>query len=250
MLGRLFRHSRRTLGGVYVRPFNQSVGAKFSSEAPRHRDTKYNNPSTPFDFTEENMAIAEKIIAKYPSGYQQAALLPLLDLAQRQCGGWLPLAAMNKVAKILDVPEMQVYETATFYTMYNKKPVGKHLLQVCTTTPCMLRNSGMVVDTIRKHLGIDIGETTADGMFTLYEVECLGACVNAPMMQVGDDYYEDLYNEEDVLEILQKLQKGEQPKAGPYSGRRVCEPHGGKTTLHEPPPGPQVFVDLKPPTSS
>ena len=133
MLGRLFRHSRRTLGGVYVRPFNQSVGAKFSSEAvcvvcvtrnhafqPRHRDTKYNNPSTPFDFTEENMAIAEKIIAKYPSGYQQAALLPLLDLAQRQCGGWLPLAAMNKVAKILDVPEMQVYETATFYTMYNK----------------------------------------------------------------------------------------------------------------------------------
>jgi len=147
---------------------------------------------------------AKKIIAKYPPGYQQSAAIPLLDLAQRQCGGWLPLAAMQKVAKMLKVPDMAIYEVASFYTMFNRNKVGKHLVQVCTTTPCMLRGSSGIVAACKKKLGVNLGETTPDGKFTLVEVECLGACVNAPMMQIGDHFYEDLTAEttEKVLDTL------------------------------------------------
>eukprot|EP01104_Vermistella_antarctica_P000834 TRINITY_DN10935_c0_g1_i1.p1 TRINITY_DN10935_c0_g1~~TRINITY_DN10935_c0_g1_i1.p1 ORF type:complete len:257 (-),score=32.37 TRINITY_DN10935_c0_g1_i1:60-830(-) len=208
-----------------------------------HRDTPKNKESTPFEFNEESMVEVRKHIAKYPPQYKQSATIPLLDIAQRQYGGWLPLSAMHKVAKILDIPEMEVYETASFYTMFNRNPVGKHLIQLCTTTPCELCGSGEIVDACKKHLGINLGETTADGMFTLIEVECLGACVNAPMMQIGDDYFEDL-TATTVVDVLEKMKRGEPPKVGPQrSDRSVCEPVGEKTSLKEEPSG-QFCRDL------
>lgn len=184
----------------------------------------------PFVFTPENEAVAKKHIAKYPPGRQQSAVMPLLDLAQRQNGGWLTEAAIRYIAGYLSMPEIRVWEVASFYTMYNLKPVGRHFVQVCTTTPCWLRGSADVVKACEKHLGIAVGETTKDGLFTLKEVECLGACVNAPMMQIGDDYYEDL-DADSTVRILKALAAGETPKPGPQSGRRTSEPHGGLTTL-------------------
>lgn len=183
-----------------------------------------------FAFTPENLAEAKKIIARYPEGRQASAVMPLLDIAQRQHDNWLPRAAMDHVAELLEMPRIRVYEVASFYTMYNLAPVGKYLLQVCTTTPCWLRKSGDIVDAVKAHLGIGMGETTADGLFTLIEVECLGACVNAPMIQINDDYYEDL-TPESVVDILKALAGGEHPKAGPQNGRRGSEPQGGPTTL-------------------
>jgi NADH-quinone oxidoreductase E subunit len=183
-----------------------------------------------FAFTPENRAKAEAIIAKYPKGRQASAVMPLLDLAQRQYGGWLPRAAMDHIADILAMPRIRVYEVATFYTMYNLTPVGKHHVQVCTNLPCWLRGSDAIVETCRKTLGIGFGETTEDGLFTLSEVECLGACVNAPMMQIGDDYYEDL-DPESTRAVLSALREGRTPKPGPQNGRRSCEPQHGLTTL-------------------
>ncbi|PRD27726.1 UNVERIFIED_CONTAM: NADH dehydrogenase [ubiquinone] flavoprotein 2 [Trichonephila clavipes] len=205
-----------------------------------HRDTDQNNPDIPFEFTPENLNRAESIISIYPEGHESAAVIPLLDLAQRQYG-WLPLSAMNYVADMLNMPRMRVYEVATFYTMFNREPTGKYHVQVCTTTPCMLRNAEDVVTRCKKNLGIDVGGTTKDGMFTLAEVECLGACVNAPMIQINDNYYEDL-SLDDVDEILNDLKAGRTPKAGPRSGRLACEPAGGLTSLTEPPPGPGFGV--------
>lgn len=201
-----------------------------------HRDTPENNPDTPFDFTPENYKRIEAIVKNYPEGHKAAAVLPVLDLAQRQ-NGWLPISAMNKVAEVLQVPPMRVYEVATFYTMYNRKPVGKYHIQVCTTTPCMLRNSDSILEAIQKKLGIKVGETTPDKLFTLIEVECLGACVNAPMVQINDNYYEDL-TPKDIEEIIDELKAGKIPKPGPRSGRFSCEPAGGLTSLTEPPKGP------------
>ena len=205
-----------------------------------HRDTPENNPETPFDFTPENYKRIEAIVKNYPEGHKAAAVLPVLDLAQRQ-NGWLPISAMNKVAEILQVPPMRVYEVATFYTMYNRKPVGKYHIQVCTTTPCMLRNSDSILEAIQKKLGIKVGETTPDKLFTLIEVECLGACVNAPMVQINDNYYEDL-TPKDIEEIIDELKAGKIPKTGPRSGRFSCEPAGGLTSLTEPPKGPGFGV--------
>jgi len=185
-----------------------------------------------FVFTAENLAFANKVIARYPAGRQQSAVMPLLDLAQRQNQGWLTREAMDYVARMLEMPPIRVYEVASFYTMYNLQPVGRHHVQVCTTTPCWLRDSGAVVEACKKALGIDVGETTADGKFTLKEVECLGACVNAPMMQINDDYYEDL-DADSTVRILEALKRGETPKAGPQSGRRTSEPKGGLTTLKD-----------------
>ncbi|HWO86976.1 MAG TPA: NADH-quinone oxidoreductase subunit NuoE, partial [Stellaceae bacterium] len=139
-----------------------------------------------FEFTPENLDRAEAHIAKYPPGRQASAVLPLLWIAQEQHGGWLSRAAMDHVARILEMPPIRVYEVATFYTMFNLRPVGRYLLQACTTTPCWLRGSDAVVQACRSKLGIDVGGTTADGLFTLVEVECLGACVNAPILQVND----------------------------------------------------------------
>uniref|UniRef100_A0A3B3ZHY5 NADH dehydrogenase [ubiquinone] flavoprotein 2, mitochondrial n=2 Tax=Periophthalmus magnuspinnatus TaxID=409849 RepID=A0A3B3ZHY5_9GOBI len=205
-----------------------------------HRDTPDNNPNTPFEFTEENKKRIEAIISNYPHGHKQAATIPVLDLAQRQ-HGWLPISAMNKVAEVLEIPPMRVYEVATFYTMFLRQPVGKYFIQICTTTPCMLCNSDSILETIQNKLGIKPGETTADKLFTLLEVECLGACVNAPMVQINDNYYEDL-TPKDMEDIIDELKAGRVPPPGPRSGRFSCEPAGGLTSLTEPPKGPGFGV--------
>jgi NADH-quinone oxidoreductase E subunit len=157
-------------------------------------------------------------------------VLALLDLAQRQCGGWLPRAAMDHVAAVLGMAPIRVYEVATFYTMFNLKPVGRHLVQVCTTTPCWLRGSDAVLAACRRKLGIDVGETTADGRFTVVEVECLGACVNAPVVQVNDDYYEDL-DGPGTERLIDALARGESPAPGPQVPRQASAPITGRTTL-------------------
>lgn len=205
-----------------------------------HRHTADNNPDTPFEFTAETLKRVDAIVANYPEGHKAAAVIPVLDLAQRQ-HGWLPISAMNKVAELLGMPRMRVYEVATFYTMFNREPVGKYHIQVCTTTPCMLCDSGGIVDAIKNKLGIEMGQTTADGLFTLNEVECLGACVNAPMVQINDNYYEDL-QKSDIEHIIDELKAGRQPKAGPYSDRYAAEPITGLTSLTEPPTGPGFGV--------
>lgn len=185
-----------------------------------------------FAFTAENAETASAMIAKYPEGWQDSAVMPLLDLAQRQNDGWLPRAAMDTVADMLGMAPIRVYEVATFYTMYNLVPVGKHHVQVCTNLPCWLRGSDGVVGACKKTLGIEMGETSDDGQFTLSQAECLGACVNAPMMQIGDDYYEDL-DPESTQAILEKLKAGETPKTGSQTGRHTSEPAGGLTSLED-----------------
>lgn len=176
-----------------------------------------------FEFTKENLELAQKIIKKYPANKQRSAVMPLLDLAQRQHNNWIPRVAMDYIAGLLEMPPMHVYEVANFYTMYNKQPVGKHLIQLCRTTPCWLRGSDQVTEICKKHLGIEVGQTTKDGKFTLVEVECLGACVNAPVVQINDDYYEDL-DEASMLKVIEKLSKGEKPQAGSQVGRTCSSP--------------------------
>ena len=185
-----------------------------------------------FTFSSENSRKAQAIIQKYPAGRQQSAVMPLLTLAQKQSGGWLPKVAMDYIAAMLGMPPVRVYEVASFYTMYNLEPVGKYMIEVCTTTPCWLRGSDAIVQACEKHLGIRVGETTADGKFTLKEAECLGACVNAPMCQVGEQYFEDL-TPENVTKILDTLAHGGQPKPGPQNSRTSSEPEGGATTLKQ-----------------
>ncbi len=183
-----------------------------------------------FAFSPEYDEQAQAIIARYPEGRQQSAVMPLLDLAQRQAGGWLPREVLDYIADYLDMPRIRVYEVATFYTMYNTKPVGRHLVQLCRTTPCWLCGSEDVLNACRDFLGIGIGETTEDGLFTLIEVECLGACCNAPMMQINDDFYEDL-DADATRNVLETLKKGERPKTGSQTGRVSSEPVGALTTL-------------------
>jgi NADH-quinone oxidoreductase subunit E len=185
-----------------------------------------------FEFTPENRDKAHAHITKYPEGRQASAVLPLLDLAQRQNGGWLPRAAMDHVAALLDMAPIRVYEAATFYTMFNLCPVGRYLLQACTTTPCWLRGSDAVVAACERELGIGVGGSTADGLFTLVEVECLGACVNAPILQVNDDFYEDLDGPA-TERLIDALRRGEAPPPGSVVGRRGSEPISGRTTLTE-----------------
>ena len=185
-----------------------------------------------FAFTAENMDTAKAVIAKYPAGWQASAVMPLLDIAQRQNGGHLTQAAMDHIARVLDMPTIRVYEVATFYTMYNHKPIGKHHVQVCTNLPCWLRGSDEIMGTCKKFLGVGNHESTEDGIFTLTEVECLGACVNAPMMQIGDDYYEDL-DTDSTLAILSELKAGKTPKTGSQIQRFTCEPVTGLTSLEE-----------------
>ena len=184
-----------------------------------------------FEFAPENLERARGHIAKYPPGRQQSAVLPLLDLAQRQSGGWLPRAAMDYVAEMLGMPRIRVYEVATFYTMLNLRPVGRYLLQACTTTPCWLRGSDEVVEACRKKLGIGIGETTADGQFSLAEVECLGACVNAPVIQINDDFYEDL-DGSSTEALIDAFARGETPPPGSALKRQGSAPITGPKTLH------------------
>ena len=183
-----------------------------------------------FDFTPENREKAKAVIAKYPQGRQASAVMPLLDLAQRQHDNWLPRAAMDKVADMLGMAPIKVYEVATFYSMYNLRPVGKHFVQVCTTTPCWLRGSEGIVGACKKKLGISPGETTPDKQFTVVEVECLGACVNAPMVQIGDDYYEDL-SPERMEGILDALAAGKQVQPGSQTRRHGAQAITGPTSL-------------------
>lgn len=186
--------------------------------------------NTSFVFNAENLKKANTTIAKYPDGRQASATMPLLDLAQRQNGGWLPRAAMDYVAEMLSLAPIRVYEVASFYTMYNLNPVGKYHIEVCTNVPCMLNGSDNIVSACKKNLGIGIGETTDDGLFTLSEAECLGACANAPMLQIGDHYYEDL--DPNITEqILNDLRDGKTPKPGSQRGRKTSEPVGGLTSL-------------------
>jgi NADH dehydrogenase (ubiquinone) flavoprotein 2 len=178
---------------------------------------------------------ANQVLRKYPNNYRQAAMIPLLDLAQRQNGGWLPLAAMDKVAQLCHVAPVRVYEVASFYTMFNRTPVGKYFLQVCGTTPCMICGSEEIMQTIEKKLGIHNGQTTKDGLFTLLEVECLGACANAPMLQINDDYYECL-SKETMTELLDLCKEDKLPPVGkwgslPMNGQVSCEGPLGKTSL-------------------
>ena len=188
-----------------------------------------------FQWTPENAKIAAEIIARYPAGRQMSASIPLLDLAQRQVGaethpqGWLPLPVMEFVAAELDMPVIRVLEVATFYTMFNLAPVGRFHVQVCGTTPCMLRGSDDVLRACELR-GMRKGHTTEDGLFTLTEVECLGACANAPMVQINDDNYEDL-TEESMGAILDALARGETPKPGPQVDRQTSCPEGGPTSL-------------------
>lgn len=188
------------------------------------KEMKFKQP-TSFEFTKENLEVAKKIVAKYPKGKQQSAVMPLLDLAQRQHENWIPTAAMDCIANMLEMPFIKVYEVASFYTMYNKQPVGKNLIQICRTTPCWLRGSDDVTKACKSKLGIEVGETTEDKKFTLVEVECLGACVNAPMVQINDDYYEDL-DAESMTKIIEDLSRGQKPKLGSQTGRQASAPVG------------------------
>eukprot|EP01134_Creolimax_fragrantissima_P002862 CFRG2862T1 len=205
-----------------------------------HRDSPENNDNTPFSFTDKNLERAKSIIGNYPNGHKTAAVIPLLDLAQRQ-HGWLPLTAMKAVAKLLNMGDMRVFEVATFYTMFNREPTGKNFVQVCTTSPCQLRGCMDILKTCEDTLGVKVGETSKDMNFTLVEVECAGACVNAPLFAVNDTYYEDL-TPETAKKVLEAIKRGETPKAGPQSGRKGCEPAGGLTSLTTPPPGPGFKV--------
>ncbi len=192
---------------------------KVSKDQPK--DFEFNT------FSKEEM---KKIIERYPKGKQQSAVMPLLYLAQKQNDNWIPLAAMKYIAKILEMPYIKVYEVATFYSMYNLSPVGKHFIQVCTTTPCMIRGAYKIVDACKEKISKKENELSKDKNCSWMEVECLGACVNAPMMQINDDYYEDL-DKKKTLEILDKILNGETPKPGSYRGRINNEPENNRKTL-------------------
>ncbi len=183
-----------------------------------------------FAFSAENEAEVSRIIAKYPEARRQSAVLPLLHLAQAQHGGWLPRACLDHVAEILGVPRIRVYEVASFYDMYNTVPVGRVQVRVCTTTPCWLCGSDDVVRACKDELGVGIGESTADGRFFLREFECLGACSNAPVLWIDDDFYEDI-DYAGTRKVLEALKRGERPTPGPQNGRKNAMPLGGKTTL-------------------
>jgi NADH-quinone oxidoreductase E subunit len=184
-----------------------------------------------FEWTAESKAFIEKVVAKYPAGRQASAVIPLLDLAQRQHDNWIPLKAMDAIAATLDMPRIRVMEVATFYTMFNLAPVGKWFLQACTTTPCWLRGSDDVMRCIKDKLGLSKNyTTTADGQFTLLEVECLGVCANAPVVQVNDDVYEDL-DYALTAKLIDDLKAGKAPQVGSMSGRKGSMSKDGPTSL-------------------
>jgi NADH-quinone oxidoreductase subunit E len=183
-----------------------------------------------FAFTTANQALAAAAVARYPAGRQASAVLALLTLAQDQCGGWLPKPALDHVAEFLQMPPIRVYEVASFYDMLNTRPVGRTQVRVCTTTPCWLCGSDDVVRACRDVLGVEIGQSTPDGRFFLREFECLGACANAPVLWVDDDYYEDL-TYESTKAVLEALIRDERPRPGSQTGRRASMAAGGKTTL-------------------
>lgn len=202
-----------------------------------HRPAANNSPDAVWNFKAENEPKVKEIMAKFPTNYKASAVMPLLTLAQEQNDNWLPLAAMNKIAQMLDMPPIRVYEVATFYSMYNREPLGKYHLQVCGTTPCQLCGSEKILAALESKLGVGPGEITKDGMFTFTEVECLGACANAPMLQLNNhEFYENL-DETNVSKLVDQLRTGGIPATtvGPQSGlQRVAEGPQGKTTLKTP----------------
>ena len=183
-----------------------------------------------FEFDTKNLEEVKKIIKRYPEGKQQSAVMSLLYLAQKQNDNWVPLSAMKHIGKLLDMPYIKVYEVATFYTMYNLTPVGKNFIQVCTTTPCMIRGAGKIVEACKEKISENENELSKEKDCSWMEVECLGACINAPMMQINDDYYEDL-DKEKALMILDDIVKGKTPKPGSYRGRINSEPENNRKTL-------------------
>ena len=182
-----------------------------------------------FEFNSSSLEAAKIIISKYPKGKQQSAVMALLYIAQKQNNNWIPLVAMKYIAKFLDMPYIKVYEVATFYSMYNLSPVGKYFVQVCTTTPCMIRGAYKLVEACKEKISDKESELNNKNCSWM-EVECLGACVNAPMMQINDDYYEDL-DKEKTLKILDQILKGETPKPGSYRGRANNAPENNRKTL-------------------
>ena len=183
-----------------------------------------------FEFNSASLKAAKEIILKYPEGKQQSAVMALLYIAQRQNNNWIPLAAMKYIAKFLDMPYIKVYEVATFYSMYNLSPVGKYFIQVCTTTPCMIRGANKLVEACKEKISENELELSVDKDCSWMEVECLGACVNAPMRQINDDYFEEL-DKEKTLKILDQILKGETLTPGSYRGRVNNEPENNRKTL-------------------
>jgi len=227
----------------------------FSGEM-RHHNTDTNNTRIPWDFTMESYAKIEQIMSKFPRSRRKSGVIPLLHLAQTQTGGYIPVTAMYKIAKICEVPPMQVFQTVTFYAMFNRKPVGKYHIQFCVTTPCMLCGVDDLIHRTEAYLNVPMHGTTPDGIFTIGEMECMGCCVNAPMVVVSDysnapafsyDFYEDL-NWESMKKLLNDLREGRPTKVGTqHPERKWSEPAGGKTTLlFKEPPGP-FCRDLNPP---
>ena len=183
-----------------------------------------------FEFSSASLNAAKTIIKRYPKDKQQSAVMALLYLAQKQNSNWIPLVAMKYIGKFLDMPYIKVYEVATFYTMYNLAPVGKHFIQVCTTTPCMIRGAYKLVEACKEKISVNENVLSEDKSCSWVEVECLGACVNAPMMQINDDYYEDL-DKDKTLKILDEILSGKTPKSGSYRGRVNNEPENNRKTL-------------------
>jgi NADH-quinone oxidoreductase E subunit len=206
-----------------------------------NRDLAKDQPAS-FAFNAEYMALAKKVIAKYPAGRQASAVIPLLDFAQRQ-EGWVTRAGIETIATMLDMPSIRVLEVASFYTMFNLAPVGKTHIQVCTSLSCALRGSGEVMKACKEKLGIGHGDVTPDHAFSLIEVECAGACVNAPVAQIGDDYFEDL-DYASTVKLIDAFKRGEKPKHGSVTGRDNSAPAGEHITLTEDPTKPIPKQDL------
>lgn len=223
----------------------------------RHHNTEVNHTRIPWDFTMESYKKIEDIMDSFPRSRRRSGIIPLLHLAQVQNGGWIPVTAMYKIAKICNVPPMTVFETVTFYAMFNRKPIGKFHIQFCVTTPCMLRGSDDLIHWTKKELNVKMNGTTADGLFTIGEMECMGCCVNAPMVVVSDysnppnftyDFYEDL-DKASMLKLYDDIRHGRPTRVGSQlPGRKWSEPEGGKTTLlMKEPPGPFCRdLDAKP----
>ncbi|XP_045498028.1 NADH dehydrogenase [ubiquinone] flavoprotein 2, mitochondrial-like [Colias croceus] len=218
-----------------LRQFSSSKSLR-SEELYVHRDSKDNHAGTPFEFTEANLTRLCAIIQNYPVGCERSALGAALDIVQRQMG-WIPISAMHRVAEILNVPRVRVYEWATFYTMCKRRYRGKFNIKVCVTTPCMLRGSDVILQAVEEATCCSVGGLSADGMFGVDTVQCQGACANAPVVVVDDDYYEDV-TVCDVYNIIQILKCGGIPPWGPQSCRFVAEPSAGLTSLLECPPPP------------
>ena len=183
-----------------------------------------------FEFSKKNLDEANNIIKNYPDGKQQSAVMALLYIAQKQNDNWIPLAAMKYIGKFLSIPYIKVYEVATFYSMYNLSPVGKYFFQVCTTTPCMIRGAYDIVNVCKKNISEKQNELSKDKSCSWVEVECLGACINAPMIQINDDYYEDL-DIEKTEKIFEQIKNNKNPIPGSYRGRKNSEPENNRKTL-------------------